>query len=130
MSRTWQWFIGLAIILIVAATLFSALWPLFTPRSNWSSYGMMGPGHMYGGGTMMGGFGMPFLGLMMGGVFLGPVLVIGLIVLGVVWLARRGGTGTPTTLQPPAPTGISCAHCGQTLQPGWKACPHCGEKVA
>lgn len=23
----------------------------------------------------------------------------------------------------------ACAHCGQTLKPGWKACPHCGEKV-
>ena len=71
---------------------------------------------------MMGGYGgfgfMPFGGFM----FLGPILFIGLIVLGVVWLVRAL---TPT--QPVAPT--TCTHCGKTLQPNWKACPYCGEKV-
>jgi len=53
---------------------------------------------------------------------LGPILFIGLVVLGVVWLVRAL---TPT--QSVAPT--TCTHCGKTLQPNWKACPYCGEKV-
>lgn len=73
---------------------------------------------------MMGGLGiMSLFGI---GMLLGPLLFIGLIVLGVVWLVRS--VGTPSAPQPPA-ASIFCIHCGKPLQAGWKACPHCGEKV-
>jgi hypothetical protein len=75
---------------------------------------------------MMGGFGMPVFGFGMITMLLWPVLFIGLIVLGVVWLVRS--IGAPAAPLPPAAT-LSCAHCGKPLQPGWKACPYCGEKV-
>ncbi len=122
MSKTLQWIIGIAVVLIVASIIFSTVMPFFFPRTGPGSYGMMGPG--YGG--MMGGYGMPFFGLGMITMLLWPVLIIGLIVLGVVWLVRS--LGTPAAPQPPA-AAIYCAHCGKPLQPGWKACPYCGEKV-
>jgi hypothetical protein len=96
----------------------STVMPFIAPRLGWSSgYGrdMIGGGHMFGGG-MMGGFGMPFFGF---GMFLWPLLIIGLIVFGVSWLARSNAP------QPQA----ACSHCGKPLQLGWKACPHCGEKL-
>ena len=120
MNKGLQWTIGVSAILIVLAIIFSIVAPYIFPNS-YSSYGMMGPGMMsgWGRGGMMGGFGfMPFGGFM----FLGPLLFIGLIVLGVVWLVR---TLTPT--QPVVAT--TCSHCGKTIQPNWKACPYCGEKV-
>lgn len=119
MSKTLQWIIGIAVVLIVASIIFSTVMSFFFPRTG--GYGMMGS---YGPG-MMGGFGMPFFGPGMIAMLLWPVLIIGLIVLGVVWLVR---SGTPAAPQPPA-TAMNCAHCGKPLQPGWKACPYCGEKV-
>jgi hypothetical protein len=118
MSKGLQWTIGISVVLIVLAIAFSIVAPYIFPNAN---YGMMGYGMMngYGRGMMGGGFGfMPFGGFM----FLGPVLFIGLIVLGVVLLVRAL---TPT--QPAATT--TCSHCGKTIQPNWKACPYCGEKV-
>ena len=120
MSKTLQWIIGIAVVLIVASIIFSMVMPFFFPRTG--GYGMMGPG--YSG--MMGGYGMPFFGIGMIAMLLWPALVIGLIVLGMVWLVRS--TGTPAAPQPPA-AAMNCAHCGKPLQPGWKACPYCGEKV-
>ena len=132
MSKALQWVIGIGVVLIVAAIIFSTVWPFFAPRLGWTGnfgYGMMGPGHMFGGRGMMGGFGMPFFGI---GMFLWPLLFIGLIVLGVVWLvrsvARPAVPQAPAAPQPPAPTA-ACAHCGKPLQAGWMACPYCGEKV-
>ena len=132
MSKALQWVIGIGVVLIVAAIIFSTVWPFFAPRLGWTGdfgYGMMGPGHMFGGRGMMGGFGMPFLGI---GMFLWPLLFIGLIVLGVVWLVRSVARPTvpqaPAAPQPPAPTA-ACAHCGKPLQAGWMACPYCGEKI-
>ncbi|MBI4630314.1 MAG: zinc ribbon domain-containing protein [Chloroflexi bacterium] len=117
MNKTLQWTIGISVILIVLAIVFSTVAPYIFP-SAWGDYGY----GMMGGRGMMGGYGgfgfMPFGGFM----FLGPILFIGLIVLGVVWLVRA-----LTPLQPVAFT--TCTHCGKTLQPNWKACPHCGEKV-
>lgn len=73
---------------------------------------------------MMGGFGaMGLFGLGMLGV---PLLFVGLLLLGVVWLVRSAAaTAAP---QPPVASAF-CANCGKPLQAGWKACPHCGEKV-
>lgn len=126
MSKALQWIIGIGVVLIVAAIIFSTVWPLFAAGTGWNSgfgYGMMGPGHMFGGRGMMGGFGMPFFGL---GMLLWPLLFVGLIVLGVVWLVRA--VATPHT-PPPLAATAACAHCGKPLQAGWKACPYCGEKV-
>ena len=132
MSKALQWVIGIGVVLIVATIIFSTIWPFFAPRLGWTGnfgYGMMEPGHMFGGRGMMGGFGMPFLGI---GMFLWPLLFIGLIVLGVVWLvrsvARPAMPQAPAAPQPPAPTA-ACAHCGKPLQAGWMACPYCGEKI-
>jgi len=128
MSKTLQWIIGIAVVLIVASIIFSTVMSFFFPRTGPGGYGMMGPSHMFGGGGMMGGFGMPFFGLGMITMLLWPALIIGLIVLGVVWLVRS--LGTPAAPQPPAAAiREACAHCGKPLQPGWKACPYCGEKV-
>ena len=132
MSKGLQWVIGICLVLLVAAMVFSAVAPLFLPQvavnapanmPGSRSFGFGGPGHMFGGrGMMGGGFGFPFMRL---GLFVGPLLVIGLLVLGAVWLSRkRSALMTP----PPAAT-TPCAHCGQPLQAGWKACPYCGEKV-
>ncbi len=126
MSKGLQWIIGISVVLIVIAMIFSTIFPFFAPRLGWANnygYGMMGPGHMFGGGGMMGGFGMPFFGL---GMLVVPLLFVGLAVLGVVWLVKS--VATPGAPQPPAAT-VGCAHCGKPLQPGWKACPYCGEKV-
>jgi hypothetical protein len=117
MNKTLQWTIGISVILIVLAIVFSTVAPYLFPNVLGDyGYGMMGGRGMMGGG-MMGGF-LPFGGFM----FLGPLLFTGLIVLGVVWLVRA-----LTPIQPAATT--ACTHCGKTLQPNWKACPYCGEKV-
>ncbi len=123
MSKGLQWVLGVSAVLIVVAVVASTVLPFFFHQTAWGGWqGMMGPGHMFGGAPMMGGFGMPFFGL---GMLLGPLLFVGLIVLGVVWLVRAVAPQSP----PPAPVGVTCAHCGKPLQAGWKACPYCGEKV-
>lgn len=129
MSKALQWTLGIGAVLIVAAVIFSSVWPLFAPRTGWGGGyggGMIGPGHMFGGEPMMGGFGMPFFGI---GMLLVPLLFVGLTVVGIVWLVRS--LATPGASQPPAAStaSISCAHCGKPLLSGWKACPYCGEKV-
>ncbi len=124
MSRTLQWIIGIAVVLMVVAIIFSIIAPFFFPRTG--GYGMMGPGMM--GSGMMGGLGLSTFGPGMITMLLWPVLIIGLIVLGVVWLVRN--IGMAAAPQPPAAAvREACAHCGKPLQPGWKACPYCGEKV-
>jgi hypothetical protein len=45
-------------------------------------------------------------------------------------------TAPPGTPAPPAPSApsasapLSCRKCGNALQSGWVACPHCGERVS
>ncbi len=119
MSKPRQWIIGLGVVVIVAAVGVSALWPLFAAGAGWTGTGMMGPGHM------MGGWGMPFFGL---GMMLWPLLIVGLVVIGTVWLVRNLRQPVPAPA-PPASVSQACADCGNPLQPGWKACPDCGEKV-
>lgn len=66
---------------------------------------------------------------------IGPLLIIGLIVLVVALLTRRSPapvTAAPAataSVQAAAPATSPCAHCGQPLEAGWKACPCCGEKI-
>jgi len=113
--------LGLSATLVALAIIISTIFPFIAPRLGLASgygYGMMGPNHMLNGGMMGGfGFGLPFMGF---GMILWPLLTIGLVVLGIVWLVRAVSPSTPTT---------TCAHCGKPVQPGWKACPHCGEKL-
>ena len=124
MSKGLQWVIGLSAVLIAVAVVASTILPFFFPQAAWGGWqGMMGPGHMFGGAPMMGGFGMPLFGL---GMLLWPLLFVGLIVLGAVWLIRS--VAAPAA-RPQAPAGVACSHCGKPLQAGWKACPYCGEKV-
>lgn len=131
MSKGLQWILGLSAGLVALAVIAATILPFFYPQTGWGGYGMMGmmgSNHMFGGGSMMGGFGMPFLGI---GMFLGPLLVVGLIVVGIVWLARSGSNGSsPIGPLQPSVTGKFCQHCGKPLQAEWKACPYCGEKTA
>ncbi len=127
MSKALQWIIGICAVLLVLAIVFSTVAPFFLPGQaytgvNGYGYGMMGRGHMFGGGNMMGfgGFGI--------GMLFFPLLLLGLTVLGIVWLVRA--VSAPRSAAPLAPAATApCAHCGYALQPGWKACPNCGEKV-
>jgi hypothetical protein len=124
MNKTLQWTLGISAVLIALAVVFSTVLPFIAPQLGWTGgygYGMTGPGHMFGGGSMMGGFGMPFFGF---GMLLWPLLFIGLIVLGIVWLVR-----TVSTPGAPAAPQAACAHCGKPVQAAWKACPYCGEKI-
>ncbi len=125
MNKSLQWVVGLGVVVIVAAVVFATLGPLVAAGAGWTGTGMMGPGLMMDGGGMMGGWGMPFFGM---GMMLWPLLIVGLAVLGAVWLVQN----LKSPVAPPAPptgAGPACAHCGKPLQPGWKACPACGEKV-
>lgn len=117
MSKSLQWIVGISVIVILVATLFSTVMPFFFPRIG--GFGMM---NAHG----MNGFGMPMFGFGMVAMLVGPLLTLGLIVFGAMWLFRQlGAATTPST---PAPTSV-CSHCGKPLQPDWKACPHCGEKI-
>lgn len=117
MSKPLQWIIGLALVVILITTLFSTVMPFIFPRAG--GYGLM---HSPG----MGGWGMPIFGLGMAAMWGGPLLTLGLVVFGGLWLFQKLGASG----KPPTPTTTSvCSHCGQPLQPNWKACPQCGEKI-
>jgi hypothetical protein len=113
--------IVLSATLVALALLITAVLPYAAANLGWTTgygYGSMqammaqgmGPGMMQGS---FNGFGLPFMNF---GMFLWPLLFIGAAVVGIVWLMR----GQPTT---------RCIHCGGAVQPGWKACPQCGEKI-
>ncbi len=145
MSRFLQWLIGICLVLVTAAIVFSLVAPFVISRAGLvapgmgsrigGGFGFFGPGHMFGG-RMMGGFGMPFLGL---GMFIVPVLIIiGVIALIAALFTRRSPAPAAAMPMPaasmpapaaPAPATTPCAHCGQPLEAGWKACPYCGEKI-
>jgi hypothetical protein len=149
MSKVLQWIIGICFVLVTAAIVFSLVAPFVVARMGVAApgvvphlgrgFGYFGPGFMFGGRGMMGGFGLPFLGL---GMFIIPaIIVIGVIVLIVALFTRRSpapaaALPTPAASMPsmPAPAApmtatTPCAHCGQPLEAGWKACPYCGEKI-
>jgi hypothetical protein len=143
MSRVLQWLIGICFVLVTAAIVFSRVAPFFMARVGLAvsgmgprfGFGFGGPGQMFGGRGMMGGFGLPFMGL---GMLIGPLIIIGLIVLIVALFTRRSPAPVASAPMPaasmpapvpPAPATTPCAHCGQPLEPGWKACPYCGEKI-
>lgn len=102
-------------ILVLAAFLFGF---------GYQVYGIVSGAH-WGGmyPIMMGGWGMHRGGLYGGFPFLGGILGLGVLALVVGGLVALLGRRTPNL-----PARV-CAHCGQALEPGWIACPHCGEKV-
>jgi hypothetical protein len=151
MSKALQWIIGIGVVLVVMALVFSFVAPFIFARFGYAAmganpqfgdgraFGNWGPGHMFGGRGMMGGFrgfGLPFMGF---GMLLGPLALIGLVVLIVALLTRRNPAPVAAAAVAPAPAPAApaapvsattpCAHCGQPLEAGWKACPYCGEKI-
>lgn len=129
MSKTWQWVIGICVVVVTLAAAAALVVPLFLPPA---AAGWGGMPHMARGGGMMGGFGRGGGTFMGAGRLLGPLAFVGLIVLGVVMLVRVFAPARPAgAVTPPlAPaTPAPCAHCGQPLLAGWKACPYCGEKL-
>jgi hypothetical protein len=141
MSKLLQWVIGICVVLVTAALIFSAVLPLFAGRIAFAGRqapGGMFDGRMYGhmfGRGMMGGFGFPFFGF---GGFLWPLLIGLIAVIGIVLLVRDLGRPRASQVQvasqpmaaavPPVVT-TPCSNCGRPLQAGWVACPYCGEKV-
>ena len=126
MSRGLQWILGVSAVLIALAVIASIVLPFFFPQTGWGGWqGMLGPNHMFGGGPMMGGLGT--MGLFGLGMLVVPLVFVGLVVLGGVWLVR---SMAPPAAPPQLAAGVFCANCGKALQANWKACPHCGEKVA
>lgn len=84
-------------------------------------YGGWGPGGMMAPG-MMGGYGSGLFGwLFMLPMCLFPLGLLVLLVVGIVWLVRA-----VSSAQPAAPVTKVCPECHSAVQPGWKACPHCG----
>jgi hypothetical protein len=135
MSKGLQWVIGIGVVLVVAAMIFSTVAPLFLPRAAVAGYPMMSlPGHIMGPGRVfgIGGLGMraPFFGLFGLAMLAWPLLFVGLIVWGIIALTRQRPTAPPSAPLPPAPVSqAACSQCGQPLQPGWRHCPNCGKAV-
>ena len=51
-----------------------------------------------------------------------PIGFLALLVAGIVWLARSAG-------RPRSAESLNCPHCAGEVEPGWKACPSCGERM-
>ncbi len=146
MSKALQWVIGLGVVLMVVAVVFSSAAPYFLPRTMMSRAPLAGeparvfgprlpflPGFLFGPGQL--GLRFPFLRLFGLTACVWPLLIVGLIVLGLSLLTRR--PAPPPMMMPPAPPAPAapvsqtvCAQCGQPLQAGWRHCPNCGTPVA
>ncbi len=131
MKSVWKWLLvggGAFVLVFVLALPFLGGWGW--GGCSGAARGGFGPGMMGYGGfgpTMMGGgynmMGLGFLGMF--GMVLVPLAVLALGVVGIVALLRSSQV-TPPSVAPAAPT---CANCGQPVQTGWVACPHCGQKL-
>jgi hypothetical protein len=93
--------------------------------------GMMGYGgygwNMMGGGVPMMGFG--FLGMFT--MLLVPLAVVVLGVVGIAALVRslRANLPAAAPVAAVAPAVLACTNCGKSVESGWIACPHCGQKL-
>jgi len=148
MSKSLQWLIGIGVVLVAAALVFSSVASIFLPRAGAFGMPMFGgpfgrtmprlpfmPGFMFGAGRL--GMRLPFMGLFGLATCLWPLLLIGLIMLAISLFSRRPAPLPAAPAQPVAPAAPAvapsqtvCANCGQPLQAGWRHCPNCGTPVA
>jgi hypothetical protein len=54
-----------------------------------------------------------------------PLGLIALLIVGGAWLVRSARSSPAPRNEP-----LDCPSCGREVEPGWKACPHCGERLA
>ena len=111
MNKT-NWLVGLIVGVIVLLFLFGG----GTMLGGWGYYGwsMMGPGMMGGWGySPFGWIGMIFMWLI-------PVGFLVLTALGAAWLVRNIGNPTQPSVAHP------CPKCGKGMQANWQNCPYCG----
>lgn len=145
MSKALQWVIGIGVVLMVAAFVFSSVAPFFLPRvglvrapitaapnGRFAPTMPFGPGFMFGLGRA--GLRPPFFGLFGVLACVWPLLLIGLVVWGISALTQRPApmrAAPPAIPMPPAPVSqAACSNCGQPLQADWRHCPNCGQAVA
>ena len=118
------------VVLVVFALGAGVLLLLFGGGLGMAGPGWMGPGRMRGGwcpwcggtGRVGGGLLGPILGLSL--TCLLPLALLAVLVVGGVWLVRNAGSGTSRSSGPECPT------CGRLVEPGWQACPCCGEDLS
>jgi RNA polymerase subunit RPABC4/transcription elongation factor Spt4 len=134
MDRRSKW---IAFVLVVASVVVIGclLLALLLPALGWGAWGSNAP-QMRGG--RMGGM-CPWCGgtgyqtpwgsvagvVMMLFVVALPLALIALLIVGGVWLARSAKS-TPARRD----ESLACPSCGREVEPGWKACPYCGERLA
>ena len=156
MNKVWKWIlIGLGLFFLA----FCVALPLFLGfGARMIGFGRMPMmGQPFGRFPMMGrGLGI-FGGFHILG-FLVPLFVLAVVILaiaGIVLLLRRPHKPAAATIAPAASTGTvltvdappsepvpsaaaslaeviettPCLHCGASVQTGWVACPHCGERL-
>ncbi len=115
MKSVWKWILFGLVVFVLA---FCIALPIF-------GRGFLLPGRMaYSRGMMpygmMGVGAVGWLGVLARLAI--PVLFVVFVVALVVMLTRRPST-------PPAALTKPCPKCGQPVEQGWVACPHCGEKL-
>jgi hypothetical protein len=117
MKGVWKWILlGVAVFVaafLIALPLFGG-WPMMPAR--FFGFGVLRPG-------MMGWGGFGWLGALMG-LAIPILLIIGVVAL-VVSLGKAPTPHPPAAQTPTTP----CTNCGRPLDPGWVACPYCGNKV-
>jgi hypothetical protein len=152
MSKTLQWVIGIGVLLVVVAVVFSSVASIFLARAGLAGAApFIGPGRVFGPrlpfmpGYLFGygrlGARLPLLGLFGLARCLWPLLLAGLIVWAISQFTRRPAAlpPVPAAASPDAPAvsavpavmanPAACSHCGQPLQAGWRHCPNCGTAV-
>lgn len=136
MKTNWKWILGLVILLVIVfflPTLFHGLIGTSYGPGMMSGYGWQRSADSGWHRSMMGfeGFS-PFGGLLMGaGMLFAWIIPLGLLFLavyGAIALYNRPGAGNSSAAQKPAATESVCKNCGEAVETGWIACPHCGEK--
>ena len=144
MSKGLQWVIGIGVVLVVAALVFSSVAPLFLPRAGLTGapqfsapFSRVAPRFPFLPGFIRPGLvvrRMPFFGFFGLAGCVWPLLLAGLIVLAISLFSRRPAPPVLTAAPPASPAAAAsplvCANCGQPLQPGWRHCANCGAPVA
>jgi hypothetical protein len=119
MKSTWKWILfGLVVFLIG----FCVAFPLLGGFAGLPLRAAHVGGTFMNRGTMMGWGGIGIVGLVGRGVI--PLLGVILLAAAVILLLRK-----PSNPPAPAAAPTPCPSCGKPIQPGWVACPHCGNKL-